>query len=181
MAPASQTWIYRVVCMRRLIGPFVLRVAAPEGSHQRLVAARLRAVSVRHSSVGCDSRRLRSPRRARFDPFSPSVESWRVGARSGLPQVPPCPSDPVQAKCTAKWSDGPTKHSSPKGAWRPPGDPSALPRIALASRRSPQSSLSLATGRATSSLWEPVRFGAESERVSVRLLHSLASRELQRP
>jgi hypothetical protein len=40
--------------------------------------------SLHHSSVGCDSRRLRSPRRAGFDPFSPSVGSWRVGAFSGL-------------------------------------------------------------------------------------------------
>jgi hypothetical protein len=39
--------------------------------------------SVLHSSVGRTSRRLASPRRARFDPFSPSVGSWRVGARRG--------------------------------------------------------------------------------------------------
>jgi hypothetical protein len=41
---------------------------------------------VHRSSIGCDSRSLEAPRRARFDPFSPSVGSGRVGA---LKEGPP--------------------------------------------------------------------------------------------
>jgi hypothetical protein len=40
------------------------------------------------SVFGCDSRRLWLPRRARFDPFSPSVGSGRVGALQNLSQWP---------------------------------------------------------------------------------------------
>ena len=58
----------------------------------------LKVVSVRHSSVACDSRRLRSPRRARFDPFSPSVGSRRVGAR-------PSSGSGVNAVLTWHWGN----------------------------------------------------------------------------
>jgi hypothetical protein len=93
-----------------------------------------------HSSVRCGSRRLRLPRRAGFDPFSPSVGSWRVEALhlllplsrlSGAQGQPSSRQNRSVSRRNLPKSGGQNRRSDPRpfslgSHWRADGAPKAV-------------------------------------------------------
>jgi hypothetical protein len=139
---------------------------------------------VHHSSDWPGSRRLRLPRRAGFDPFSPSVGSWRVEALHRVASEPP--QRPLRV-CTAQANSRPKWRGEPKEPSQAgqPGParrrPPVLPRVALARRWGSQGRFPISAGGAARRQRPPDRVGDRTERLRVRLLLLLAPGELERP
>jgi hypothetical protein len=140
------------------------------------------AESVHHSSVACNSRRLRSAPARRIRPLFPLR---RIKARRGLlPSLarPRSQTTPAGAgKRAVSRQDGAyesQKQPSPGRPWRTARESTAVPWIALAGRWSPQSGISLPAGGAASGKCPAVGVGRQPARLRMRLLLPLALGQL---